>query len=875
MAFKIPDNTRYIGTAGNFGTIRFPVPETGGPDAVVFRDIHPTISPATGISPAIKGRRLSFTRLDMTGISSIDVNMMLATPTNPLGANAYNEYSEPFPLVGIVPQPRIRVFGDPRDSTHVSNTAPILPAETAFDIRMRWAKIEYSIEDGIDTSITANGTVINTHALVAYNPPANPVPNLSPTSPLRTFSPYTIPVPASLQKNNVTLHIYQAVYRSPPSYPVPGSPAGPFIGQPYQRVWYGPGTLNPGTFFTPTTISPSAISTIRQGLSTGYGWAVKSVDLGANNGGVYTFQKTKTYGDPTTDVPVSTVSPEAAEIASSAIRYFSGTQNAPISNGFIDTRAITISPGFKSFDGTSANVGGLVVSDKIAFTNTSVRMNSFNTLNSLDFQSVAQQMPFRGTTGYVGRSFMDNTNGGSPTALSNYAWATKFVYASENWQVIRGQNIGPSPSFTRTLMVNSFPAGQRKVLGVWQPTPGSTLTGSVTPTTAGGNWIPYVGNWYQSASYFASDATESYGHSTSHGYQANFEGYYGGEPVPVITPSYIGTPAPEIPFYGPIPGANRIRGSIIRFPFANFTDLNEIGDGGSTAYMRSTWSGPSNMYFYGGAGQPAFTYAAWWPTAFAATSLTTSFKFPFASLNLVTPAILTLTATGAGAAMDQAAAATDHVGAWVIGGRYLQATAPAVVDYGPLVGAQAPGAPADSIVYSGAQGVAGDPTIPTAPYTGYTESAVRNVQRFPWASETFASVGTIGARVPGTPLYLYGVSSAGSDSNAYFGGRFYSSGVVEDLATWGKFPFAAVTAITGSFGITPSVSYRASQLSIDVGIGNSQSPETSYSFSYKFPFSSEYQVGIVKEISIQSMGLDRNSISAGIDGFSKSGAMNF
>lgn len=870
MPFKIIDNARYIGTAGNFGTIGFPVPETSGPDAVVFRDANPT---ATGINPAIKGRRLTFTRLDMTGISSIDVNMMLATPSNPLGANVYNEYSESFPLIGIYPELRIRVFGDPRDSTHISNTSPILPEATAFDVRMRWAKIEYSIEDGIDTSITANGTVINTHALVAYNPPANPVPNLSPASPLRTFSPYTIPVPASLQKNNVTLHIYQAVYRFPTSYPVPGSPAGPFVTQPYTRVWYGPGSLTPSPLIT-----PSVLSEIRRGQATGYGWAVKSVNLGANNGGVYTFQKTKTYGDPATYSPSTIDTPEASVIANSAIRYFSTNQNMPFANGFIDTRAITISPGFKSFDGTSANVGGLVVSDKIAFTNTSVTNRGFNSLADLDYQSVAQQMPFRGTTGYVGRSMMNNTLGQSPTSPTGYAWATKFVYASENWQVIRAQGTFPDAYFTRVLMVNSFPAGQRKLFASWQPTPGSTLTGSVTPTTAGGNWFPYVGNWFQSVNYFDSGVAESYGHSTSYGYHANFEGFYGGDPVPVITPFYSPfVPAPQIPYYGPLPAANRIRGSIIRFPFANFTDLNEIGDGGSTAYTRSTWSGPSNMYFYGGAGQPAFTYATYWPTSFAVTSLTTSSKFPFASLNLITPAILTLTATGAGAAMDQASAVTDYAGAWVIGGRYVQATAPTTVDHSPLIGAQAPLAPADSIVITGSPGVAGDPTIPTASYTGYTESAVRNVQRFPWASETFTSVGTIGARVPGTPLYLHGVRSAGSELNAYFGGRFYSSGAVEDLATWGKFPFAATTSVVGSFGISPSISYPETQVHIDIGIDNSQSPENSYSYSYKFPFSSEYQVGIVKEMSIQSIGLNRNNIemAAGIDGTSKSGAMNF
>jgi hypothetical protein len=886
MAFKIPATQRNIGVSGNFGTLEWPVPEANG-DAAVFR-YHSASNTGTPSTYEILGRRLTFTRLNLTGVSSINVSIMLATPSNPLGAN---EMPTPHPWNPGA----IRVFGSPLDVVN-SNTAPYPAADLHAD-RMRAAKIYYTIEDGINQNLSipvTTGTIINTSALVSYN--TSPTPSLSPTSPLRTFSPYNITVPPSLQKSDVTLHIFQGFVSPTQFSPVtPGSPS-PAPGYPFSAVWSG---REPSPVFT-------AASRFANAYTTGYAWAVNSIDLGANNGGVYRFTKTSTYADigdqpaPATSSP----GPDATYLSTVVIpNGISVAPNIPGSNAFFDTKAIVINPGgaFRSYDGTSANVTGLVASDKVAFTNTSVRINSFNALNSLDFQASVSAMPFRGTTGYVGKTFVPNVT--APPGTS-YAFATKFNYASETWQVAKAYN-ATTPA-TTAIRINAGPAFGRSSLRNWfVPSPSYALTSTTTPTTAGGNFYLYFTTWSEGKSYEKATFNDvgMYGHSSTFGYHAMNSGYHGGEPVPAITTEQTnaGTPAPEIPYYGPLPAANRIRGSIVRFPFANFTDLNEVGETSPAAWVLSTWSGPSNMYFYGGVGQPGFAPAAipafnMFNFGFAATSLTNSWKFPFASSNLITPGIVSLTATGAGQAMHQASAATDHAGAWIVGGAYYQATSPATANTDPFVGT-ATSAATDTLVIKAQTGQAADPFFSLGAKTGFTRSANRRVQRFPWASETFTNVGNLGNGSTGSPVYVENVEMAGSETAAYVTGIFYSvtsptlsglDGGDSIVATYVmKFPFAATTAVTPS--VIPTVGNRGGFYDFDRGISNQQSPESSYTLSFKFPFSSETQVGIVKELSAKSMEtpIFNNIYSVGalvstsapfftpVVGGQQSGAMNF
>jgi hypothetical protein len=883
MAFKIPATQRNIGMSGNFGTLEWPVPEANG-DAAVFR-YHGAASTGAPSTYEILGRRLTFTRLNLTGVSSINVSIMLATPSNPLGAN---EMPTPHPWNPGA----IRVFGSPLDvvnSNNASNPDVALHAD-----RMRAAKIYYTIEDGINQNLSipvTTGTIINTSALVSYN--TSPTPSLSPTSPLRTFSPYNITVPPSLQKSDVTLHIFQGFVSPTQFSPVtPGSPS-PAPGYPFSAVWSG---REPSPVFT-------AASRFANTYTTGYAWAVNSIDLGANNGGVYRFTKTGTYAD-IGDTPGPTAeSSDAAYLSYVAIPLgISVSPTIPGDNAFFDTKAIIINPGgaFRSYDGTSANVTGLVASDKVAFTNTSVRINSFNALNSLDFQASVSAMPFRGTTGYVGKTFVPNVTvnigGGS------YAHVTKFNYASETWQVAKAYN-STAPA-TTALKINAGPAYGRTSLRNWfVPSPSLALTSTLTPTTAGGNFYPNFTPWSEDKSYekFAFNDAGMYGHSSTFGYHAMNSGWHGGEPVPAITTDQtnLGTPAPEIPYYGPLPAANRIRGSIVRFPFANFTDLNEVGETSPTAWVLSTWSGPSNMYFYGGVGQPGFAPAAYpafnmFNFGFGTTSLTNSWKFPFSSSNLITPGIVSLTATGAGQAMHQAAAATDHAGAWIVGGAYYQVTSPATANTDPFVGT-ATSAATDTLVIKAQTGQAADPFFSLGAKTGWTRSANRRVQRFPWASETFTNVGNLGNGSTGSPVYVENVEMAGSETAAYVTGYFYSvtsptlSGLDDGdgrLAQYVmKFPFAATTAVTPS--VVPTIANRGNFRDFDRGISNQQSPESSYTLSFKFPFSSETQVGIVKELSAKSMETpifnsiySVGSFVAGgsfepVVGEQQSGAMNF
>jgi hypothetical protein len=827
MTFKIPDNKRVIGVSASWGTLDYPVPTANG-NAAVFR-FHGTpaipapspginLIPTGGYTPAslapslaaVRGRRLTFNNLNLTNVSSIDVSMMLATPTNPLGANA---------STGGVFE---RVFGSPLDTN--GPTVNAATSATYHTNRMLSARIYYKLDDEANNKISVpaapTGTLINTAALVAYA-------NLSPTSPLRTFSPYTIPVPVDRQKNNVTLHIFQG-----------------FTGSAFTSSNTAP--------WTNGTVPVTNAAGVGVSFTSGYGWAVNSINLGEDNGGVYRFDKSNRFVSSNTNTSTPPSSPDVLWASGVAAGF-----SMPATNTFFDSSAIIVDPKAtftKYFDDSFANTAGLHVSDKIAFTNTSITENNLGVITDLDSQ-YNYNSPFRGNIGYIGKTAMTTSVG----LGINAHYATRFNYSNDTWQTV---SIPISAIYVHTM------PGARVSRSSYTLNSAAPLIPLYNTPTAGSAYFDQLYSWDQSEPVAGMDnPTELYGHSSFYGYHFKMAGI-GGSAWPAPMSIAAGSDPVTATTEGPAAAANRIRGNLIRFPFANYTDLSEIADTSPTAVNYSTWSGVAATYVYGGAGQPAMAWPVWYGGGtilgyyYAVASLGTSFKFPFGATSTVT-----MTSTGTGLLSTYATAATNQDAAFVLSYRYHEGTSPSTVDYLPLLNGTS--AYSDDIIVAGGSGQAADPSGFPAAYSGYTESGNRRVQKFPFASETFTDFGDINdaSNNPLTPVYVTAARSAGSDSDAYFSVDYSvhdipTTSVYPAIGTWFKFPYAATTTVAGKTTWTVDPVAPTSYKYFDSGINNTQSPHTSYTASAKFPFASE----ILSTVSEEYFGWVPLNLSPGVAG---------
>lgn len=790
MAFKVPDSARKISVVGNFGTVNTAVPQatSSNEKAAVFNHFV-NFGSNYVIDNFGDGRFLGFTNLDLTNTSSIDVSIMLSTPTNPLGATSPPQ-PVPAPLVPYINI--VRAFGDPRDTTPFLTPTTAIPDVGAKTNRISAASIKFKfVKQNINTPgnyITASGVVINTAPLAPGV--------LDPASPFRSFSPYTITVPPTVRTSNVALYVYQESTTPLTNY---GATAGiPAIPIPQQ--------------VPVPIIIPSA--------RTGYGWAVNRVDLGPENGGVYNLESSKNFLQYVNPGPGYTPSNSPLY---TLFFYTSKLGTEVNANAFIDTAAITVDPNAsftKYFDNNYANTSGLSVSDKISFTNTSVNENRGMLLNSWQQN---YNFPYRGTLGYIGKTGFD--------VGSTVSYTTKFNFANETWSSIRLP--------TSAIDIRNM-AGNVVAAPLYQKNSALPLVPLYNTPTAGSAWFDQLYTW----GYFYGTSVLA-GHSSTHGYEVNITAIGGqAEPVPVLIAQ--GSDPVTATTNGTVPAANRIRGNVIRFPFANYIDFAEIADTNPAAVSVITWSGTNDMYIYGGHGQPVVTYPTFYGiTDYAGVPIGNSYKIPFA-----TTATVTVAATGTGFTAGMGTAATSQDYAYVQASLYNSGTSPATTDGTPLIYTSIA---TDTAVWNSINGYVGvDPA--QAPSSTYTASAVRRMQKFPFAAETFTDFGDL-ANFETYPVFAYGtlpstIASAASDSAVYIENEFraFETGLRLDTfpflsnqyVRWAKFPFAATTSITGDMEYGGQISGKTpTDISADFGIKNTQSPEYAYSLNRRFNFSSQ------------------------------------